>query len=226
MNPEERKAFQAQANGSGGWEGIWKGGLQPGQKFDASRTSPYVADVLGQGELRVKGKTVLVPGCGRGYDVVEFARHGASSAVGLEISPTAVGRARDYRDEEKLDADVAARTRFDEGDFFEYTPAEGPVDIGYDYTFLCALPPELRQKWAQAWARLIKPGGELVTMIFPVDETLEGGPPYAVKPYLYKDLLEPVGFENTYMDQVPPFMSHKGRGGKEWFGRWERKSKI
>jgi Thiopurine S-methyltransferase (TPMT) len=59
--------------------------------------------------------------------------------------------------------------------------------------FLCALPPEQREDWARGWARLIAAGGELVTMMFPVDPEKEGGPPYAVSPDLYTELLTPVG---------------------------------
>jgi Thiopurine S-methyltransferase (TPMT) len=59
--------------------------------------------------------------------------------------------------------------------------------------FLCALPPEQRKDWAQGWARLIAPGGELVTMMFPVDPEKQGGPPYAVSHELYTELLTPVG---------------------------------
>jgi hypothetical protein len=49
------------------------------------------------------------------------------------------------------------------------------------------------QGWAAAWARLIAPGGELVTLIYPVDASLPvgEGPPWPVTPELYKQLLPP-----------------------------------
>ncbi len=61
--------------------------------------------------------------------------------------------------------------------------------------FLCALPPAQRQAWAEAWATLVKPGGQLVTLIFPVDpeKPRDSGPPFPVTPELYADLLEPAG---------------------------------
>jgi hypothetical protein len=34
--------------------------------------------------------------------------------------------------------------------------------------FLCALHPSMRPAWAAAWARLLKSGGELVTLMFPL----------------------------------------------------------
>jgi hypothetical protein len=61
--------------------------------------------------------------------------------------------------------------------------------------FLCALHPDMRQSWAEGWAGALKPGGELVTLLFPVDPALEGvqGPPWPVTPELYRELLSGEG---------------------------------
>ena len=61
--------------------------------------------------------------------------------------------------------------------------------------FLCALQPHDRKKWAQRYAQLIKPGGQLATLIFPVDANKDRneGPPFPVTPELYTELLEPLG---------------------------------
>jgi hypothetical protein len=58
------------------------------QAFDACRPAPALLKALDG--LEVEGKSVIVPGCGRGYDLVEFGRRKASKVVGLEISPSAV----------------------------------------------------------------------------------------------------------------------------------------
>ena len=34
--------------------------------------------------------------------------------------------------------------------------------------FCCALPPRLRVNWAEGWARLLRPGATLITLVFPV----------------------------------------------------------
>ena len=75
--------------------------------------------------------------------------------------------------------------------------------------FLCALHPSMRAGWAPAWARLLKPGGELITLMFPLPpapgtaadtagggkggETKEEGPPWPLTPQLYRELLLPNG---------------------------------
>jgi hypothetical protein len=59
---------------------------------------------------------------------------------------------------------------------------------------------EMRQDWARTWARLLAPGGELLTMVYPVDASLGEGPPWPVTPEFYKQLLPPAGrlLNHTY----------------------------
>jgi len=40
----------------------------------------------------------------------------------------------------------------------------------YDLTFFCALPPESRSMWAKRMKEIIEPGGELVTVVFPIGD--------------------------------------------------------
>ncbi len=45
--------------------------------------------------------------------------------------------------------------------------------------FGCAMHPSMRHDWAKHWARHVKPGGRLVTLIFPVDDRdPTDGPPF------------------------------------------------
>lgn len=63
----------------GRWESMWAQGLEPGQFFDAKRSSPSLIKVLdarGTCATTPVRPKALVPGCGRGYDVVEMARRG------------------------------------------------------------------------------------------------------------------------------------------------------
>lgn len=45
-----------------------------------------------------------------------------------------------------------------------------PYQLAFDYTFLCALDPPMRKPWAETYARIIRPGGELLTVVFPMDD--------------------------------------------------------
>ena len=207
------------------WLQIWDAGLEPGKRFDAGAASPLLQHLLRSRALGVAGRRVLVPGCGRGYDAVAAAEAGAALAVGIDLSDAAVAAAAAHRDAALAAApDVARRVEFAAADFFEYAhPSGGAFDVGYDYTFLCALPPgETRERWARAWARHLAPGGELVTLIFPVDPDADPnvGPPFPVTPELYEALLLGAGFQRLELAPVPHALSHSARAGREWLGRW------
>lgn len=136
--------------------------------------------------------SALVPGCGRAYDALALAEHGYASVVALDLSPAACKAA-----EEELGTSSAAAIKCVDircGDFFEL--ADQTFDLIWDNTFLCALEPEARANWAAQMKRLLAPGGELITCVFPIGFR-EGGPPYAMSVPLVRSLLEPVGFEAT-----------------------------
>jgi SAM-dependent methyltransferase len=206
------------------WINHWREGVNPGTRWDAGKCSPILAQLIANKELNVVNKRVLVPGCGRGYDVFCFAQAGAAAAVGLDLSQEAVAEA----EEEKVRVlsahpAAAAQSELVSGSFFEYEhQSRKQFDVGYDYTFLCALHPDMRRDWAQAWSRLLAPGGELITLIFPVGPGFVGNPPWQVSPELYQELLLPAGFEQVVLEPVPAGLSHKGREGREWLGRWRR----
>lgn len=115
--------------------------------------------------------------------------------------------------------------------FFE-TPSETEdvkYDFIYDYTFLCALDPTMRMSWALKMSELVKPGGELLTLIFPISEEREGGPPFRVSLEVVKDLLEPAGFESFQLELLPSELCHPGRDGisgpyASGIGRWTRRA--
>lgn len=75
---------------------------------------------------------------------------------------------------------------------------------------------------------LLKPGGQLVTLVFPVREAQwppvgsdpDEGPPYPVHPDLYRRHLG-AGFDE--LEMAPVTESSPGRHGKEWLGRWRRR---
>ena len=161
------------------------------QSFDKGGASPVLRSLLSSGAVDVSGKRAIVPGCGRGYDVFVLARAGAAQAVGLELSRTAVEQARAFQEAQGW-GDLGSKVDFQVGDFFDSNREEGAYDVGYDYTFFCALHPTMRKDWANAWRRALKPGGVLVTLVYPVDSTADPstGPPWPVTPALYEEFLK------------------------------------
>ena len=135
----------------------------------------------------------LVPGCGRGYAVealqlARARRPGAGGERDRETRgrgvPGVVEKARDFEARE----DRAGR-------FLGARAGATWSDLAFDSTFLCAIEPSRRKEWASKYASLIRPGGELVSNVFPNGD-FEGGPPFALSPKIVADLLVPVGFES------------------------------
>lgn len=54
-------------------------------------------------------------------------------------------------------------------DFFSFPlPSNQPFSFAFDYTFFCAIPPSLRAKWGQRYGEVVRPGGLLVALAFPL----------------------------------------------------------
>ncbi|CEJ55414.1 hypothetical protein PMG11_01675 [Penicillium brasilianum] len=188
-----------------GWSNLWDFGES--DLWDRGKASPALVDLVEQ-ETRLfnpftadgKRKKALVPGCGRGYDVVMLALHGFD-AYGLEISDTAVKEAEKYSSTElakpssyhfgteQRPSSTPGSVTFFQGDFFtSQWDFKGGIDVNtkfdvvYDYTFLCAMHPKQRKKWAASIARVTKSGGLLICLEFPLykDPKLPG-PPWGLK---------------------------------------------
>lgn len=194
------------------WEAAWEEGRTP---WDAGNSAPILRSLV-EAESLPQGRA-FVPGAGSGYDVLTLAGPGRS-VVGLDLSPVAKTRfetlAQTHRHREQVEFVVE--------DAFAYAP-EAPFDLVWDYTFLCALPPELRPTWAKMMDRLLHPTrGELAALIFPVvpDADPADGPPYPMTPELVTQLVEPF---LEPLSIVPVQTSNPGREGKEWLGRFRRR---
>ncbi len=74
-------------------------------------------------------------------------------------------------------------------------------------------------------SEVIKPGGKLVTLLFPVDK-FAGGPPYALDVDDVRTLITSAGFTETFLEAVAAggrySESIKPRQGREWVGVWAR----
>ncbi|MCJ1412088.1 hypothetical protein MMC19_006180 [Ptychographa xylographoides] len=154
----------AESEHSSHWQRLWdKGDFLP---FDRGFPNPALEDVLisrtnvigtplqnTDGSRRVRRKTALVPGCGRGYDVLLLASFGYD-AYGLEISETAVQRCREEQKRNGHKYPVRnqevglGKAQFLLGDWFDHFAWKNDAgdiedirgfDLIYDYTVGTAL---------------------------------------------------------------------------------------
>lgn len=183
------------------WEQCYLDGQTP---WDKGTGSPPLAEwVRGS---RPAGRA-LVPGCGAGHDVAMLVQEGVD-AVGLDIAPSAVERARA--------AYPALASRFVLGDLFA-TPQDwrGSFDLVAEHTCLCALPPSLRIEYEKAVHELLRPGGLLagIWFIHPEMDPGESGPPFGISVEELGELFPAKRWE-VVEDRVPE-SGYEGRVGRE-----------
>ncbi|CAH8347141.1 unnamed protein product [Eruca vesicaria subsp. sativa] len=206
--PEEAATFQPQVVAEGGWEKCWEDGVTP---WDQGRATPLILHLLDSSSLPL-GRT-LVPGCGGGHDVVAMANP-ERFVVGLDISEKALKKAN----ETYGSAPNAKYFAFVKEDVFTWRPDE-LFDLIFDYVFFCAIEPELRSAWAKSMYELLKPDGELITLMYPITDHV-GGAPYKVSVSAYEDVLVPLGFKAVSIEENPD--SIPTRKGKEKLARWKK----
>ncbi|KAL8655013.1 MAG: hypothetical protein Q9226_003206 [Calogaya cf. arnoldii] len=202
------------------WAQLWDAGDY--LPWDRGRPNPALRDLLNHKKGWIgdhylekedgskRRKTALVPGCGRGYDVLLLASYGYE-AYGLEISDKAVERCLEEKNTNgdtymtNIHSDGAGTSTFLKGDFFandwNNVVPSGTFDLIYDYTFFCALSPGLRPAWSQRMLQLLttNPSGLLICLEFPTykDPSL-GGPPFGLTPQTYLEHLSHPGQEIPY----------------------------
>ncbi|HYD93740.1 MAG TPA: methyltransferase domain-containing protein [Noviherbaspirillum sp.] len=153
--------------------------------------------------------TVLIPGCGTGYEVACPAAAGWD-VTAIDFSEAAVETARQ--------ALGPLAQRVVQADFFEFAPPR-PVDVIYERAFLCALPPRMRDAVAARWAALLPPGGLLAGFFFFGDAPK--GPPFGIAQAELDALLLP-HFERLADEPVPD--SLPVFAGKERWQVWRRRA--
>ncbi len=112
---------------------------------------------------------IMIPGCGNGYEVLTLAKQGFE-VVAIDIAPTPVKNLR------KALADAGLTAEVIESDFFDLDFRDKPFDAIYEQTCLCALSPELWQKFETWLYDSLKINGELFSQF--MQTYREGGPPF------------------------------------------------
>lgn len=195
------------------WEQKWREGVTP---WDAGEPALALVDWLAA--PTVTGGRALVPGCGGGHDAIALAKHGFAVSA-LDIAPTAVAKLHTKCQKLGLGPNQLMPVL---GDILEAKTAEelGHFDLIWEYTLLCALPPNRRHEWAAAINRFLAPNAELLTLIFPTGPRSRPGPPFQLTAADLTALLTPYGL--TAVELGPAQRSLAAREGLELFARWRR----
>jgi SAM-dependent methyltransferase len=145
------------------WEKRFREGFTP---WDAGGVPKALRDFL---DKEPRGRRVLVPGCGSGYEVRAFAEAG-HDVLAVDFARGAVEQAQ------RILGPLSKQVRL--ADFFEFD-FEMPFDLVYERAFLCALPRRLWPRYAPRLAELLRREGRLAGFFYFDDG--ERGPPFGLK---------------------------------------------
>ncbi|WP_126971660.1 methyltransferase domain-containing protein [Gynurincola endophyticus] len=126
-------------------------------------------------QLENKNLSILIPGCGNGYEVGYLLEKGFTNITVVDIAAEAT-RSLKEKYAEHIDKSLQIMTQ----DFFE---TYGRFDLILEQTFFCALHPSLRPAYVDKIFQLLKPGGKLAGVLF--NRHFDENPPYggSIKEY-------------------------------------------
>ncbi|MFQ6605653.1 MAG: methyltransferase domain-containing protein [Fidelibacterota bacterium] len=157
MNKESSPAF---------WEEKYRVGTTP---WDTGQPVPVFQRIARE---YPPGKLCLI-GCGRGHDALTFAQAGFS-VTGVDFSASALQELEQAAQGKRLTVTTACL------DIFALPETmTGYFDYVVEQTCFCAIDPIRRGEYEVAIRRILKPGGRLIGLWFPLDKVPEdGGPPW------------------------------------------------
>ena len=148
------------------WNGRY---LDKNTGWDLGQVSPPVVHLVESGSL-VPYSSILIPGAGRGWEALYFARLGFDVTC-VDFAPEAVAEGR------TLAKEHGVRVTYVEEDLFRLSPEiHGRFDYLFEQTCFCAIDPDRRKDYVKMAARMVRPGGELVGLFYVHGR--EGGPPW------------------------------------------------
>lgn len=146
----------------------WHANYQEGDTpWDRGQCSPLLLSWL-QDQENSTARAALVPGCGRGHEVVELAQRGFR-VTGLDIVSQALEECQENLSSRGLKASL------ENADVLHWQ-ASRPFDLIYEQTCLCAIDPQFWRSYEQQLRRWIDPGGTLLIAFMQTGQS--GGPPF------------------------------------------------
>lgn len=176
--------------------------------WDIKAPSQPLVAYLEQIHAHKRNLSVLVPGCGSGYEALYMLEAGYTDVTMLDFAHEAIARLEAQLNAQPLPWKHAIKPTL--ADFYQH---QGQYDLIIEQTFLSTVPPEGRLDYARQMARLLKPDGKLVGVVF--NELRIGAePPFSATKADYLAMFEPffevLQFELCYNSIAP-------RAGTEFF---------
>lgn len=154
--------------------------------FHQNETNPYLHQYWQELHL-ANGSEVFVPLCGKSLDMLWLRKQG-HPVLGVELSALAVqaffkenGYPPHHVTSGKFDRCEADGIRILCGDFFDLNKGDlAKVNAVYDRASLVALPPEMRERYANHLVNILPPRTQILLITFDYHQPEMPGPPFAV----------------------------------------------
>ncbi|MBF0194982.1 MAG: methyltransferase domain-containing protein [Magnetococcales bacterium] len=179
------------------WESRYKSG---NTGWDRGASSPSLITQLDNKNLTPC--SILIPGCGRGYEVALLAERGFN-VTAIDIAPSAIKEVKGLLAQQGLIASII------KANFLEWV-TEKPFDAIYEQTSICALPPENWEAYEKKLRSWLKPEGMLFANFLQTDQP--GGPPFHCDIGVMKKLFSSANWE---WSQKPPMRIEHPSGKHE-----------
>ncbi len=198
-NSSMESPSEAAGSGELDWNTRYLSGDTP---WDHGKAHPELVHWLT--ENRFSGE-VIVPGCGKGYDVFALAKSGVS-ALGVDISTEAIKLAKQ--------AGLMPDAHFQVADVL-HPPKEweGRFHGVFEHTCYCAIPPAARPTYALSLATIIRPRGIFLACFY-MNPEADTGPPFPTGRKELDRLFKP--YFRLRREWVPSH-TYSNRKGRELF---------
>lgn len=143
------------------------------------------------------GAHIVIPGCGRGHEVIELARLGYR-VTAIDLAPSAIAHLQEQLDKSQLHAELIM------GDLFQVQPLQ-PFDAVYEQTCLCAIDPSQRSAYADWLHQGLSDTGILFALF--MQTGFAGGPPYHCDLLAMRQLFDQSRWQ--WPEQEPLLVPHK-----------------
>jgi hypothetical protein len=170
------------------WEQRYRDGRTP---WDRGEPSPALLGWLQAGNI--PSGRILVPGCGRGHEVIELSAAGFL-VTGVDFAPSALEDLRRRLDERRLQAELVC------ADFITWRTS-APFDAAYEQTSLCSLPAQRWRDYVGSLEANLRSGGVLLALFMQTGHP--GGPPWHCDPIAMQRLFKAPAWEWLSTLQAP-----------------------
>ena len=185
----------------------WERSYQSGEMgWDLGKSTPIFDQWI---KTCKESLSICILGAGNGWDAINFAVMG-HMVTAVDFAKSAVRNMQIATEQNNLEIDIRHMDIFDLNLVYA-----NHFDVVLEYTCFCAIDPSRRREYLKMVRHILKPEGELVGLLFPIDkQPSEGGPPYAV---LLEPTFELISEYFTLIKHEISSLSVKPRIGREIF---------